>query len=42
MSTARRHAEGPAVRLVSTSGRTVWLARTDLFPEPVPNYREDL
>ena len=30
------------VRLVSTQGRTVWLARTDLFPEPVPNYREDL
>ena len=30
------------VRLVSTAGRTVWLARTDLFPEPVPNYREDL
>ena len=24
------------------AGRTVWLARTDLFPEPVPNYREDL
>ena len=30
------------VRLISTAGRTVWLARTDLFPEPVPNYREDL
>ena len=30
------------VRLVSTQGRTVWLARTDLFPVPVPNYREDL
>lgn len=30
------------VRLVTTAGRTVWLARTDLFPEPVPNYREDL
>ena len=30
------------VRLVSTAGRTMWLARTDLFPEPVPNYREDL
>ena len=30
------------IRLVSTAGRTVWLARTDLFPEPVPNYSEDL
>ena len=30
------------VRLVSTAGRTVWLARTDLFPEPVPNYAEEL
>ena len=30
------------VRLVSTAGRTVWIARTDLFPEPVPNYREDI
>jgi len=30
------------VRLVTPVGRTVWLARTDLFPEPVPNYREDL
>ena len=29
------------IRMVSTAGRTVWLARTDLFPEPVPNYRED-
>ena len=29
------------IRLISTAGRTVWLARTDLFPEPVPNYRED-
>ena len=29
------------VRLVSTTGRTVWLARTDLFPAPVSNYRED-
>ena len=29
------------IRLVTTAGRTVWLARTDLFPEPVPNYRED-
>ena len=42
MSTARRRPEGSAVRRVSTVGRTVWLARTDLFPEPVPNYREDL
>ena len=42
MSAARRHAEGFAVRLTSRAGRTVWLARTDLFPEPVPNYREDL
>ena len=30
------------VRLISPAGRTVWLARFDLFPEPVPNYREDL
>ncbi len=30
------------VRLVSRAGRAVWLARTDLFPEPVLNYREDL
>ena len=30
------------VRLVSTANRTVWLVRTDLFPEPVPNYLEDL
>lgn len=29
------------VRLLSTAGRTIWLARLDLFPEPVPNYRED-
>ena len=29
------------VRLVSTSGRTLWLAPLDLFPEPVPNYREE-
>ena len=29
------------VRLVSTSGHTLWLARLDLFPEPVPNYREE-
>jgi len=30
------------IRLISTTGRTVWVARTELFPEPVPNYREDL
>ena len=30
------------VKLISTGGRTVWLARFELFPEPVPNYREDL
>lgn len=29
------------VRLVSGQGRTLWLARLDLFPEPVPNYREE-
>ena len=29
------------VRLVSGSGRTLWLAHLDLFPEPVPNYREE-
>lgn len=29
------------VRLVSPDGRTRWLARLDLFPEPVPNYREE-
>ena len=29
------------VRLVNASGRTVWLARFELHPEPVPNYRED-
>ena len=29
------------VRLVSGEGRTLWLARLDLFPEPVPNYREE-
>ena len=29
------------IRLVSTGDRTVWLARTDLYPEPVPNYRDD-
>ena len=30
------------VRLISPAGRTVWLARTDLFPEPVHNFMEDL
>ena len=30
------------VRLVSESGRTLWLARLHLFPEPVPNYREEV
>ena len=30
------------IRLVSAAGRTVWLARTELFPEPVPNYAEEL
>ena len=29
------------VRLVSAPDREVWLARTDLFPSPVHNYRED-
>lgn len=29
------------VRLISSDGRTVWLAHFELFPEPVPNYRED-
>ena len=29
------------VRLVSTEGGTVWLARLQLHPEPVPNYREE-
>ena len=30
------------VRLIATNGRTVWLAALDLFPEPIPNYRENL
>ena len=30
------------VRLVSTEGGTVWLARLALHPVPVPNYREEL
>ena len=30
------------VRLISTNGLTVWLASLDLFPEPIPNYREAL
>ena len=29
------------VRLVSSGGRPVWMARLDLFPVPVPNYREE-
>ena len=29
------------VRLVSTAGRTLWLAHLDLFPEPVLNHLED-
>lgn len=28
------------VRLVADSGRVVWVARTDLFPEPVRNFRD--
>ncbi len=30
-----------AVRLVSAGGRPLWMARLALFPEPVPNYREE-
>ena len=30
------------VRLVSAGGGAVWVARTGLFPEPVPNYLEEL
>ena len=29
------------VRLLSSDGRVLWLAHFDLFPEPVPNYREE-
>ena len=29
------------VRLVSAGGRTLWFVRLGLFPEPVPNYREE-
>ena len=29
------------VRLVSGDGRTLWFARLALYPEAVPNYRED-
>ena len=29
------------VRLVSAGGATLWLAHLDLYPEPVPNYREE-
>ena len=28
------------VRLQSSDGRLLWLAHFDLFPEPIPNYRE--
>ena len=28
------------VRLLSSDGRVLWLAHFSLFPEPVPNYRE--
>lgn len=30
------------VRLISPAGRTMWLARLDLFPEPVVNFWEEL
>ena len=30
-----------AIRLVSSGGGLLWMARLDLFPEPVPNYREE-
>ena len=30
------------IRLRSHGGGALWLARLDLFPEPVPNYREGL
>ena len=29
------------VRLLSSDGRTLWLAHFDLYPEPIPNYREE-
>ena len=29
------------VRLLSSDGRLLWLAHFDLFPDPVPNYREE-
>ena len=29
------------VRLRSSDGQVLWLAHFDLFPEPVPNYREE-
>ena len=29
------------VRLLSADGQTRWLARFDLYPRPVPNYREE-
>lgn len=30
------------IRLSSRAGRSLWLVRLDLFPEPVPNHLEDL
>ena len=30
------------IRLVSAAGGTLWLAGADLYPEPVPNFREEL
>lgn len=35
-----RHGIPSMVRLVSDPGRVVWVARTDLFPEPVRNFRD--
>ena len=29
------------VRLLSSDGRVLWLAHFDLYPQPVPNYREE-
>ena len=31
----------PRMVRLSSDGRVLWLARFDLFPEPVPNYREE-
>ena len=36
----RRERVPRMIRLVSPQGRMVWLAHVDLFPEPIPNYRE--